>query len=148
MLSHLLVFLMVAAPVLGSYECVHVSGTVACKRDPEMVMRGRVKVDLWEYDALWQRFGFNHDDYITTTKTKGNGHFTITGCAHDNDLLMMVDRPDPYIRIRHYCNENEEVMRIDLPQVFVPTKQEFRTPIYLDAGNYNNQWTIDKVEGK
>ncbi|CAJ0580042.1 unnamed protein product, partial [Mesorhabditis spiculigera] len=70
-----------------------------------------------------------------TAFTKDKGHFTIHGCGDDHDFLPGVlpdNRPDPYLKIYHQCNDDDEMTRIDLPRVFSPKKQKFRRPIFLD----------------
>lgn len=55
------------------------------------------------------------------TFSNEEGRFSLDGCADDFDWLPGVPNvPEPYIKIRHYCNK-EQGETIELPEFNVST---------------------------
>jgi len=81
--------------------------------------------------------------------SEGDGHFVVEGCGddhgiyysyiEDNDLFAdwlpgIVNNPEPYLRIHHYCN-NERGEMLILPEfhTYVPTTYQVGDIILDDA---------------
>jgi hypothetical protein len=82
--------------------------------------------------------GVDPDDKMGFTFiTNQDGLFEVEGCADDFDWLPGVpNRPDPYLRIHHFCNSpNGQSMDLLPPfKVFVPKTYDYyiQHPIVLD----------------
>lgn len=62
----------------------------------------------------------------SVTFTNDDGTFQLDGCGSDLNWLPGIENdPDPYIRIRHYCN-SEQGENLELPEFyeFVPNSHD------------------------
>lgn len=105
MRSALLAALVFPLLVSADYACVKVTGRLQCDRDPSK--HANVEVRLYDGDGLL--FGLlpflDPDDFMGQTYTDVGGHFELEGCGSDPNWLMVPNRPDPYLQLRHYCND-------------------------------------------
>lgn len=71
--------------------------------------------------------------FSSVSYSEGDGHFVVEGCGDDHDWLPgVVNNPEPYLRIHHFCN-NERGEMLILPEfhTFVPTTYQIGD-IHLD----------------
>uniref|UniRef100_A0A915EJB6 Uncharacterized protein n=1 Tax=Ditylenchus dipsaci TaxID=166011 RepID=A0A915EJB6_9BILA len=74
------------------------------------------------------------DEIMASALTSMDGSFELTGCADDVGFGLS-NNPDPYVRIRHFCNTDSDGQVIELPEftTFVPDNHNLGI-INLDAG--------------
>lgn len=98
-----LVILFQVHPVEGMQACVWVTGRLVCHQDPAKAAFAEVRV----YDAdglFWPIPSFlDPDDFMESTHSEHNGSFKVSGCGEDPNWFLIPNRPDPYLRIIHYC---------------------------------------------
>jgi hypothetical protein len=136
-MEFVLVLLLLLPLVAADSACVNVKGQVRCERDP--LKHARVEVRLYDADGLF--FGLfkalDPDDVMGTTITDSEGRFELFGCGSDPNWLLLPNKPDPYVQVRHYCNHPDGEM-LDLPEFEVYQPNTYN--IVLQSLDRANAW--------
>ena len=120
------------AMAYAGHACVWVVGQVKCEKDE--TKSTNVEIRALDRDSVWPFSFVDPDDLMGVTFSNEEGRFQLDGCADDQNWLPGVDNiPEPYIKIRHYCN-SERGETIELPEftTFAPNTYDLGT-IILDT---------------
>ncbi|KAF8374339.1 ttr-53 [Pristionchus pacificus] len=116
----------------AGHGCVWIVGKVQCEKDH--TKSTNVEIRVLDRDSVFPFSFIDPDDLMGVTFSNEEGRFSLDGCADDFDWLPGVPNvPEPYIKIRHYCNK-EQGETIELPEfnVFTPNTYDLGT-IILDT---------------
>ncbi|VDP06382.1 unnamed protein product [Soboliphyme baturini] len=111
-LSQMIIIAAVVSSAFCSYECFTVEGNVQCGKDMSKV--SNVTVEMMDKDIpLLHHF----DEKMGAVKTDQRGYFIINGCGADIDTRLYTNRPDPYLKIFHYCTRPEGETLVTFPSI-------------------------------
>lgn len=130
-------------------ECVWATGRVLCNKNQTKVI-GTI-VELWDLDSPQNSRITNpvdpDDKAAFTVVDDENGLWKLEGCASDHDWLPgVLNKPEFYLRLHHYCNNNfsGEFMTIfPVFRVYTPQTYDYHIehPIVLDTPTPPTQLT-------
>ena len=103
-------------------ECVWVEGQLLCNRNQTWVINSTVTIFDRDGKSIFNVI--DPDDKMgTTVVLDRDGKFRVEGCGNDRDWLpMILNKPEPYIVVHHYCVDRVKGTEMRLPEfnVFMP----------------------------